>query len=130
MAFDVWSFVGGNVTGAAAMYAIGRVVLKAAERVVRDKYEDRRKLTETQRQALDHSLVVVADMWTAMREERLKLNPHARLNFDNALDRLLQLQHRTGDDEIEAEIAKVINGCSEHGLDQLRGKIGKRLQEP
>jgi hypothetical protein len=65
-----------------------------------------------------------------MREERLKLNPHARFNFDNGMDRLLQLQHRTGDEEIEAEFAKVIKGRSEQDLDELRAKIGKRLQEP
>jgi hypothetical protein len=52
VAFDVWSFVGGNLTGTAKMSAVGRVFLKGAERVVREQYEDRRRLT-LQRKALD-----------------------------------------------------------------------------
>jgi hypothetical protein len=69
MAFDVWSFVGGNVTGAAAMHAVGRVFLKGAELAVRDQSEDRWRLTGAQRKPLDEALVVVTDTWTAMLEE-------------------------------------------------------------
>ena len=60
---------GWKVSGAAALCAVGWVFLKGAERVVGDQYEDRRRLTDAQRKALDDALVVVSDMWTAMREE-------------------------------------------------------------
>ena len=66
--FDAWSFMGGNA-GAAAMYAVGRVRLKGAERVVRDQYEDRRRLTDAQRKAPGDALVGVTDLWTVMLEE-------------------------------------------------------------
>jgi hypothetical protein len=119
---------GGTVVGVAA-YALGRSMLKGVERLAKDKYEDKRKLVEGNRKVLEDARDILSQWLISQHEVRTGQNKQwASMNADNARERIIMLQHQTGNDEVEARIAYLLKGASEHNIDELRALISEVLR--
>ncbi len=130
MHFDWWSFIGGNVTGG----TIVGLVLEAVSRIVTDRYEDRRKLTDVNRKALDDGLTLLSRMVMNLHEHQHG-EKRALMNYQHHRVQLFELQHRTGVPTIDTAIQEICMGEAPleplvEVLEDLRAKIGRRLQKP
>ena len=121
--------MGGTLTGG----TIVGLVLNAVSRIVRDRYEDRRKLTDANRKTLDDALGLLSRMVVNLREQQ-EGEQHALANYEIHRQGLFELQYRTGVPTIDDAIQDICTGEVPEEplaevLEELRAKVGKRLQK-